>query len=157
MFKLIFPAVLTTSLVERVLLVKLFYENKGIVSVVVREIRRRKNLLREPKSTKNIQAMIKRFEETGKSEVQPGRGRKRITPVLVDNVKAAVDHVRYIRFRTVARVQFLDRQSIFKAPSEKYSENILHYSSYMILQIQELLDMVKSQHLSHSRLFFSTD
>ncbi|GFQ87326.1 hypothetical protein TNCT_456911 [Trichonephila clavata] len=35
--------------------------------------------------------MIKRFEEMGKLGVQPGRVRKRITPVLVDTVKTAVD------------------------------------------------------------------
>ncbi|GFW01704.1 hypothetical protein TNCV_4086191 [Trichonephila clavipes] len=42
-------------------------------------------------STKGIRAMIKRFEETGKLGVQPGRGRKRITPVLVGAVETAVD------------------------------------------------------------------
>ncbi len=38
-----------------------------------------------------IRDMIKRFEETGKLGVQPGRGRKRVTPILVDAVKTDVD------------------------------------------------------------------
>ncbi|GFQ71346.1 hypothetical protein TNCT_58951 [Trichonephila clavata] len=35
--------------------------------------------------------MIKRFEQTEKLGVQPGRDRKRVTPVLLDDVKTAVD------------------------------------------------------------------
>ncbi|GFR24640.1 hypothetical protein TNCT_402021 [Trichonephila clavata] len=72
-------------------MVKLFYENKGNVSAAVREIRRRKNQLRGPMPTKGIRTMIKRFEETGKLGVQPGKRRKRVTQVLVDGVKTAVD------------------------------------------------------------------
>ncbi|GFW12984.1 hypothetical protein TNCV_3329161 [Trichonephila clavipes] len=37
------------------------------------EIRHKTNLLRGPMSTKGIRAMIKRFEETGKLGVTPGR------------------------------------------------------------------------------------
>ncbi|GFR08249.1 hypothetical protein TNCT_523931 [Trichonephila clavata] len=44
-----------------------------------------------PMSTKGIRATIKRFEETGKLRVQPGRGRKHVTLVLLDGVKTAVD------------------------------------------------------------------
>ncbi|GFV33682.1 hypothetical protein TNCV_4567971 [Trichonephila clavipes] len=54
-----------------------------------REVHLRKNLLPGFMSTKGIRAMIKRFKVTGKL-VQPGRGRNRITPVLVDGVKTAV-------------------------------------------------------------------
>ncbi len=35
--------------------------------------------------------MIKRFENTEKLGVQPGRGRKRVAPVFVESVKTAVD------------------------------------------------------------------
>ncbi|GFW98732.1 hypothetical protein TNCV_2250951 [Trichonephila clavipes] len=77
------------KIVERVLLAKLFYENKGNASAVVREMCRRKSLLRGPISTKGIRAMIKSFEETGKLGVQPGRGRKCVIPVLIDGVKTA--------------------------------------------------------------------
>ncbi|GFT51043.1 histone-lysine N-methyltransferase SETMAR [Trichonephila clavipes] len=66
--------------------------NQGeCASAVVREIRRKKNLLRGPMCTKGIPAMIKRFKETEKLGVQHGRGRKRVTLVLVDGVKTAVD------------------------------------------------------------------
>ncbi|GFW44243.1 hypothetical protein TNCV_1746721 [Trichonephila clavipes] len=75
-----FPAVLmVVSLVNSALLVKLFYENKGNASAAVCEFRYRKNLQWGPISTKSIQAMIKRFEETGKLGVEPRRGCKRIT------------------------------------------------------------------------------
>ncbi|GFQ66972.1 hypothetical protein TNCT_195001 [Trichonephila clavata] len=42
-------------------------------------------------STNGIRVMIKRLEETGKLGVQPGSGRKRVTPVLVDGVKTSVN------------------------------------------------------------------
>ncbi|GFT03821.1 DUF4817 domain-containing protein [Trichonephila clavipes] len=87
-----FSAVLmAVSFVERWLLVKLFYENKGNASAAVREFRHRKNLWRVPMSTKGIWALIKRFEETGKLGVQPGRGRNCVPPVLVDADKTAAD------------------------------------------------------------------
>ncbi len=48
-FKSMFPAVLmTVSLVECAILVKLFYENKGNASAAVCEFRGRKNLRRGP-------------------------------------------------------------------------------------------------------------
>ncbi|GFQ73849.1 hypothetical protein TNCT_233141 [Trichonephila clavata] len=80
------PAVLmTVSLVERALLVKLFYENKGNASAAAREFYHRKSLKFRPMSTNDNRAMIKRFEESEKLGVKPGRGRKHITPVLVDS------------------------------------------------------------------------
>ncbi|GFR07069.1 hypothetical protein TNCT_525251 [Trichonephila clavata] len=92
MFKNMFPVVLMRiSLIERALMMKLFYENKGYAFAAVCEIRRRKNLLRVPMSAKGIQSMIKRFEEMRKLGVKPGRGRKRVTPVLVEGVKTAID------------------------------------------------------------------
>ncbi|GFR12617.1 hypothetical protein TNCT_585711 [Trichonephila clavata] len=74
-----FRAILmTVSLVERALSVKLFCENKGNSSAAVREFRRRKNLRRGPMPTKGIREIIKRFEEAGKLGIQPGR--KRVIP-----------------------------------------------------------------------------
>ncbi|GFV80988.1 hypothetical protein TNCV_2269721 [Trichonephila clavipes] len=70
---------------------KLFNENKGNDTTAVREIRRRKNLLHGSMPTKGIRALIKRFEEAGKIGVQPGSGRKRVTPILGDGFKTAVD------------------------------------------------------------------
>ncbi|GFX82179.1 hypothetical protein TNCV_4398381 [Trichonephila clavipes] len=100
-------------------------------------------------STKGIRAMIKRFEETGKLVVQPGRGRKRVTPVLVDGVKTAVEtQSQTSELGAVARVQILDRQVILTASSEKYSENIMHCFLYIIRRTQELLDRDKLQRLS---------
>ncbi|GFW20454.1 hypothetical protein TNCV_4547211 [Trichonephila clavipes] len=69
--------------------------------------------------------------ETGKLRVQAGRDLKRVTPVLVDGVKIAVD----------ARSQTLVwGQAILTTPSEKYSENIMLYFSYIIRPTQKLLD-----------------
>ncbi|GFX91212.1 hypothetical protein TNCV_1246271 [Trichonephila clavipes] len=77
--------------VKRALLVKLLYENKGNASAAVREFRHRKNQRRGLMSTEGIRAMIRIFEETEKLEVQSGKGRKHITPVLLDAIKTAVD------------------------------------------------------------------
>ncbi|GFW44439.1 hypothetical protein TNCV_1748681 [Trichonephila clavipes] len=90
-FKLMFsPVLMVVSLVERALLVKLFYENKMNASVAVLEFRHRKDIRCEPMSTEGIRAMIKRCEMS-KLGVEPGRCRKPITPVLVDAVKTAVE------------------------------------------------------------------
>lgn len=59
-------------------------------STAVREFRSLKNLRRYPMSTEVIWTTIKRFEETEKLEVQLGRDRKPVTPILVDVVKTAV-------------------------------------------------------------------
>ncbi|GFS53561.1 hypothetical protein TNCV_730221 [Trichonephila clavipes] len=96
----------------------------------IREFRRRKNLRRGSMSTKGtgIRAMIKRFEEAGESGVLPGRGRKCITLVLVDAFCKLLKHShRQQSLGAAARALFLDRQAILTAPSEKYSENIMHY------------------------------
>ncbi|GFW97593.1 hypothetical protein TNCV_684631 [Trichonephila clavipes] len=86
MLKSMFPAVvMTTSLVERALYVKLFHPNKGNAPAAVREFLRKRNLRRGPISVKGIRTMIKRLK------VQHGTGRKRVTRLLVDVVKAAVD------------------------------------------------------------------
>ncbi|GFV85608.1 hypothetical protein TNCV_3436111 [Trichonephila clavipes] len=70
MFKPMLPEILiTVSFVEHLLLGMLFYENNGSASAALREIRRRRNLLRGPMSVKDIQAMIKISEETVKSEL----------------------------------------------------------------------------------------
>ncbi|GFX41677.1 hypothetical protein TNCV_3110731 [Trichonephila clavipes] len=68
-----FPAVLmAVAVVERALLVRLFYENKGNASAAALEFCHRKYLRRGPMSTKDIRAMVMRFEGTGESGVQPG-------------------------------------------------------------------------------------
>ena len=91
-----FPAVIMMiSLVERESLVKLFYQNKGrnchrIYVSPYYEFLHVNNLWRGPIPTKDIQAMIKRFEEMTKLGVQHGRGRKPVTPVLVDVVRTVV-------------------------------------------------------------------
>ncbi|GFR19117.1 hypothetical protein TNCT_492861 [Trichonephila clavata] len=64
-----FPFETDISLVERTLLVNLFYENKENASAAVREIRRRKNLLHVTMSTKGIRTMIKSFEKAEKLRV----------------------------------------------------------------------------------------
>ncbi|GFQ65845.1 hypothetical protein TNCT_425671 [Trichonephila clavata] len=87
-----FPAsLMALSLDEHALRVKLFYENKGNASSAVHEFHHRKNLRRGLMSTKGIEAMIKRFEKTGKLGVRPGSGCTRITLVLINAVKTAVE------------------------------------------------------------------
>ncbi|GFW72036.1 hypothetical protein TNCV_4789241 [Trichonephila clavipes] len=99
--------------------------------------------------TKGIRATIKRFKETGKLGTQSARGHQRVTTVLVDGVKTAVNaQSQTSEFGVVACEQFLERQAILTTPSEKYSENIMHYFPYMICQTQELFDRDKTQRIS---------
>ncbi|GFQ65973.1 DUF4817 domain-containing protein [Trichonephila clavata] len=155
-----FPAVLIAiSLVERVLLVKLLYENKGNVcgSASVREFRRRKNLRRGPMATKGIRTMIKRFEETGKLGVQPGRDHKRITPVLVDAVKVAID----IQSQT-SEFGGSSAHAVFRQTGYSYStvrkvlRNMIHYFPYKIA-IPRNCFIGTSPNVSHSQSLFSTE
>ncbi|GFX54784.1 uncharacterized protein TNCV_2556701 [Trichonephila clavipes] len=141
--------------VDRALLVKQFYKNKRNAAAV-HEIRRRKNLLRGPMSAKRLRAMVKRFEETGKLEVQPERGHKRVTPVLVKGAKPLLMHIhRHQSLGAVVHVQFLERQVILTAPFEKYLENIMLYFTYIIHQTHELLDRDKPQRFSFEVNFFN--
>ncbi|GFQ99970.1 DUF4817 domain-containing protein [Trichonephila clavata] len=137
-----FPAVLMeVALVERALLLMQFYENKGNVSTAVPEFRHRKNLHCRPMSTKGIRAMIKRFEETGKLGVQPGRDRKRITPVLVDAVKTAVDVQSQTSEFGSSSAHAVSRQTDYSYNTvRKVLRNIMHYFPYKIRHTQELVD-----------------
>ncbi|GFR04582.1 uncharacterized protein TNCT_353201 [Trichonephila clavata] len=97
--------------------------------------------------------MIKRFEETGKLS-QSGRGRKRVTPVLFDDVKTAVDAqsgIRVASLGAVAHAKFLDRQAILKSSSET---PIMHYP-YKMRHTQELLDKDKTRRLSFEISFLN--
>ncbi|GFY33612.1 hypothetical protein TNCV_4593241 [Trichonephila clavipes] len=138
-FKSMFPAVLMVfSLVECALLVKLFYENKGNASAVVSEIRRRNNPLCEPMSTKGIWAINVSHRY-----------------LLMASLRLLTHSSRHQSLRTVARVQFLERLTVLKAPSEKCTENIMLYSPYMNLQTKELLNRDKPQRLSFEVSFLN--
>lgn len=152
-----FPAVMmTVSLVERALLVKLFYENKGNSAAAVREFRRIKNLRRGPMSTKGIRAMIKRFEETGKLGVRPGRGRKPVTPVLVDAVKTAVAAQSQISEFGGSSARAVSRETGYSYSTvRKVLRNIMHYFPYKIHHTQQLLDRDKPQRLSFAVSFLN--
>ena len=53
------------TLPERPLLVKLFYENKGIAAAALRKFRLIKNLRKGPLLPQALKGMIARFEKTG--------------------------------------------------------------------------------------------
>ena len=77
---------MTISLAEPVLLLKLFYKNKRSISTAAPEFCRIKKLT----AWTNVSPMIARFEKTGKLKDQPKRGHKHITPIINDVIKAVI-------------------------------------------------------------------
>ena len=85
-----------------------------------------------PISAKDLDNMIKKFEETGSFEVKPGRGRKSIasTSVVVEDVPTALEE------ETISGVQMCSARSIalyLDMPTSTVNKiicNILHCSPY---------------------------
>ncbi|GFX73755.1 DUF4817 domain-containing protein [Trichonephila clavipes] len=85
-----FLSLISVTLPERALLVKLFYESKGNAAAALREFRRLKNLRKGPLLPQALKRMIARFEKTGHLGVQPGRGRKSTRSDVVEDVATAI-------------------------------------------------------------------
>ncbi|GFT66969.1 hypothetical protein TNCV_1348211 [Trichonephila clavipes] len=117
---------------------------KGNASASVREIRRRKNLLREPMSTKGIRfvnfvvershgvdlcllkisgQLIRDFKRRGNQEFNQEEAVNVLHRYLFKlSMQLLTNSHRHQDFGAVALVQFLDRQAILTAQSERYSE-----------------------------------
>lgn len=78
------------TLVEKALLVKLYYCNGENAAAAVREFRRLKKQRRGPMSDRALRDMMVKFERTGQLGVLPGRGRKRVNSAVVEDVATAV-------------------------------------------------------------------
>ena len=78
------------TLPERALLVKLYYRNGENAAAAVREFRRLKKQRRGPMSERALRDMMGKFERTGQLGVLPGRGRKRVNTVVVEDIATAV-------------------------------------------------------------------
>ncbi|GFW89358.1 hypothetical protein TNCV_3966481 [Trichonephila clavipes] len=98
---------------------------------------------------------IKRFEETGELEVQPGRGFKRATPVVVDGVKTAVNAQRQTSEFGGSSTIPVSRQTGYSYSTVR---KVLRKHSVLLPiqnQIQELLDRDKPQRLSFKVIFLN--
>ncbi|KAF8787402.1 hypothetical protein HNY73_009003 [Argiope bruennichi] len=68
--------------------------------------------------------MIKRFKATGALRIQPGKGHKPVTPVLVDAVKTAVTtQTRHQNLEAIVHVQFLGRLFLQHRPKSAQKHN----------------------------------
>lgn len=76
--------------VSRALLVKLFYQNNNNSAAALREYRRIKGIRRGPLSAVALKNMIRKFELTGDLGIAPGRGRRPVTPQIVEEVTVAM-------------------------------------------------------------------
>ncbi|GFV13211.1 DUF4817 domain-containing protein [Trichonephila clavipes] len=85
-----FLSLMTVTLPERALLVKLIYESKGNAAATLREFRRLKNLRKGPLLLQALKRMIARFEKTGHLGVQPGLGRKSNRSDVVEDVATTI-------------------------------------------------------------------
>ena len=81
---------MAVTLPERVLLVKLFYENKGNAAAAFRKFRLIKNLRKGKLLPQALKRMIARFKKTGDLRVQTGRGRKPTRSDIVEDVATAI-------------------------------------------------------------------
>ncbi|GFR14006.1 hypothetical protein TNCT_385691 [Trichonephila clavata] len=77
--------------------------------------------------------MINRFEEMGKLGVHPGRGSKRITPVLVNAVKTVVDAQSQTSEFGGSSARAVSRQTGYSYSTiRKVLRNIMNYFPYKI-------------------------
>ncbi|GFW29597.1 uncharacterized protein TNCV_3934651 [Trichonephila clavipes] len=84
--------VMTVSLKDCALLVKLFYKNNDCASIALLKFRTLKDMKKGvgPMTTQSPEKMIQKFEETDSFHVQSGRGRKRVNSTVVDGVATVV-------------------------------------------------------------------
>ncbi|GFQ84936.1 hypothetical protein TNCT_668901 [Trichonephila clavata] len=68
--------------------------------------------------------MIKRFEDTSKLEVQPGRGHKRVTPILVRASRQLLKHSP--RVRAVSREADCSDSTIQKVLRKRNAPLLVH-------------------------------
>ena len=75
---------------DRVLLIKLLYENGGDLTTAFREYRSLNCLRKSPMSRQVLKKMIQKFHETGDLSVRRERGRKRISNETAEEVASVV-------------------------------------------------------------------
>ena len=88
-----FLSTVAVTLPERVLLVKLFHENKRNAAAALRKFSLIKNLRKGPLLARALKRMIARFEITGDLRVQPDRGRKPTRSDIVEVSTAIIEQL----------------------------------------------------------------
>ena len=71
---------------ERVFLIELFYQDGSNFSRALREYRHLKRLRKNTMSRFALKTMITKFEKIGELSLNPGRGRKRISNEIVEEI-----------------------------------------------------------------------
>ncbi|GBO34767.1 hypothetical protein AVEN_224222-1 [Araneus ventricosus] len=84
--------VMTLSLKDRTLLVKLFYKNGECAAIALKKLRTLKGLRSGsgPMTAFCQKKMIDKFEQSGSFDEKCGRGRKAIAPTSVEDVATAL-------------------------------------------------------------------
>lgn len=96
--------------VSRALLVKLFYQNNNNSAAALREYRRIKGIRRGPLSAVALKNMIRKFELTGDLGIAPGRGRRPVTPQIVEEVTVAMAENAGRNLRSSSSARAVSRQ-----------------------------------------------
>ncbi|GFX52012.1 uncharacterized protein TNCV_4653411 [Trichonephila clavipes] len=82
---------MSLRLLDRALLVKLFYQNDNSVIVALRKFWTLKEMREGPLTAKNLRLMVTKFEETGSLNVRSGRGRKPVFAEAIEKVALQVE------------------------------------------------------------------
>lgn len=132
---------MTLSAKERALLVKLYYKNSDCAVTALRKYRTLRGLKKGggPISVRAMEAMIKKFEETGSFDVRRGRGRKPIPSASVEDVALSLEEGRNTQGTTsargIARSLHMPLSTVLKI-----LRSILKCYPYKITHVQQLLN-----------------
>lgn len=144
------------TLKEKALLVKLFYQNNSNAAAALREFRKLKDVRRGPMSDRGVHKMIKKFEETGKLDILPGRGRKKVDISSIEDIAtAAVDLASQSSFGNASVPAIANEVDMPISTVRKVMRQILRYYPYKIQRVQQLIQGDTESRLSFSLQFLA--
>ncbi|GFW73585.1 uncharacterized protein TNCV_1540401 [Trichonephila clavipes] len=93
-----------------------------------------------PLTAINIRLMVTKFEETGSSNVRPGRGRKPVSTEAIEKVALQVEEDKASNVQASTSVRRVaEALELARSTVQKIMRNILRYYPYKLQLVQELL------------------
>ncbi|GFW39675.1 uncharacterized protein TNCV_3188461 [Trichonephila clavipes] len=140
---------MSLRLLDRALLVKLFYQNDNSTIVALQKFRTLKGIRKGPLSAKNLRLMVTKFEETGSLNVRSGRGRKPVSAEAIEKVALQVEEDKASNVQASTSVRRVgEALDLPRSTVKKIIRNIFRYYPYKLKLVQELLPHdFETQHL----------
>lgn len=131
--------IMTLTMNDRALLLKLFYKNGECALTAIRRFRTLKSIKSGPITTNGLRKMIAKFEETGSFHVKRGRGRKPVSAAALEDVATALQE-QTISDAGISSARGISRMLDMPISTvRKVLRNILRCYPYKITHVQQLL------------------